>query len=269
MSMRIPKIGIVGFGRAGELLFRIFDHKPIIYDRRKIKKSQVTDLHTLVKTAGIIFLAVPDDKIKSVAEKIVDLKINLKSKYLYHLSGINTSELLNSLKIHGAEVGALHPAISIADIDWIVENLDKFIWTIEGSDLAREKIIDIMSRKQIEVFPISAEAKLPYHLGCVFLSNLPVFNPEYGGIILRETRLPDRIINRIANGLLNSLQHNINQVGGDKVITGPLIRGDKSTIEKHLKFLEDEPEIYEWYKKKGLRIAKKLNNKQLIKLLSR
>ena len=269
MSMNLNNLGVIGFGRAGNLIYNIFGKKTRIYDskvRRVLQvkpKSYKNDLSILVQKSDLIFISTPDDKIKGVIKKIINLNLKIKGKLFLHLSGVLDSSILTPLYKLGALTGAVHPAISIVDIKWIIENKDNFIWTIESEKKVRTSVRRLFNKKGINIFPIEKDVKLIYHLGCVFLSNLPVFNPVYGGVILRETGLPEPIIKKISSGLLACLEHNLIHIGGQKSITGPIIRGDIRTIEMHLEYLKDRKEIHAWYLTKCREASRKYNIKKL------
>ncbi len=269
MSMNLNNIGIIGFGRAGNLIYNIFGKKTRLFDskiRRVLKvkpKSYQNILSILVRKSDLIFISTPDDKIKGVIKKIISLNLKIKGKLFLHLSGILDSSILMPLYKLGALTGAVHPAISIVDVEWILKNKDNFIWTIEAEKKVRTQVRRLFLKNGIKISPIRKEAKLTYHLGCVFLSNLPVFNPVYGGVILRETGLPEPIIKKISSGLLSCLEHNIIYIGGRESITGPIMRGDIRTIEMHLEYLKDRKEMHDWYLKKCREASRKYNIKKL------
>ncbi|HDS09819.1 MAG TPA: DUF2520 domain-containing protein [Firmicutes bacterium] len=271
MNMKPDKTGIIGLGRAGGLLFKIFRHQPLYTDIQKnlSHPGKFTGLRELVRKSGIIFISVPDDKISTIVKKIALFKVDLKGKIILHLSGSYSSEILTELRATGASTGSLHPALSIADHDWIIRNLKKFVWTIEGEKMVRRKIKRLMKRYSVKVFPISEKKKGIYHLACVFLSNLPVFNPEFGGILLRETGLEERVTRKLGHGLVLSLEHNLIKFSDKRMITGPLVRGDVKTIRNHLKILKEKDEMFHWYINKCRTAAEKFNLKNVSDFLRR
>ncbi len=269
MNMNLNNFGIIGFGSAGNLIYNIFGKKTRIYDskvRRVLQvkpKSYKNDLSILIQKSDLIFISTPDDKIKGVIKKIINLNLKIKGKLFLHMSGVLDSSILTPLYKLGALIGAVHPAISIVDVKWIIENKDDFIWTIEAEKKVRTRVRKLFLKKGIKISSIEKEVKLIYHLGCVFLSNLPVFNPVYGGVILRETGLPEPVIKKISSGLLACLEHNLTCIGGRKSITGPIMRGDIHTIELHLEYLKDRKEIHNWYLNKCREAAQRYNIKNL------
>ncbi len=267
--MNSSKIGIIGFGRAGRLLFQIFKKTPICFDvkREQVPDEHYSDFRSLISDSSVIFIAVPDDKISVISREIAESGIGLEKKIFIHLSGANPSAILSSIKDKRGGILALHPALSIVDIDWIIKNLKKFIWTVEGTKSEKEKIRNLFRKYSVKVFPISGKDKGVYHLGCVFLSNIPVFNPVFGSKLLRETGLAENVVCKLGRGLILSVEHNLRKFPHKNIITGPLIREDVNTLKKHFEILKNKEEMMAWYIIKCKTIAEKYNLKKVMYFL--
>lgn len=251
MSTMSVRVGIIGLGKVGKLIGLIFDHKFQAFDIRKIdglKKYQFTLKH-VVKNNQFIFIAVQDDSIPEAVDQIKKLRIPLKKKAFFHTSGSKPAEILKPLKKSGAKIGSMHPAISIIDRNWIVNNLKIFQWTIENPENIPRGIMCLLDKKRLNWIKINPESKIPYHIACTLFSNLPVFNPEFGLKLLRTLDFNSKTRKKIALGLISSFEHNL-LTNQNEALTGPIARRDWGTVNKHLEYLERFPEIKKWLKKK-------------------
>ncbi len=257
------KISIIGAGRVGSCLALLLNNDFEIVgisgrDEKQLKKLQDilnsscyfgNDNVECARKGDIIFITTPDDFIEKVATEIFR-NHDIKNKYVFHCSGCNPSSLLNIAKKNNCYIGSIHPLQTVPNIEKGIENLKKAYFCIEGDEEAvkiAQKLVKAISGKH---FVIKTEYKYLYHLGAVFSSNF------VNSLVFTTCELYKKIgiaedynkIVEIILPLLKGALNGIESIGIINSLTGPIVRGDIQTVNKHLKAIEkDFPQILNLY----------------------
>lgn len=232
-----------GRKKSENYFFKAPDHK---VQANQLFPSKDTDLGRL------IIISIPDNQIKTVVEQLSEAGISWKNRYVIHLSGSLDSSILEPLASKGAHIGSLHPLQTFTRGD----KADKFdgIWfTMQGSDA----IISILD-KLIAPFGgqrkiLSSSQKSAMHLAAVFASNYLVALMDVVENITKDSDINDGL--SMLEPIVRQTVRNINSKGSKKSLSGPVARGDISTIEKHLKQLENNPGYQKLYCQLGLQAS--------------
>ena len=201
-----------------------------------------------VLNSRVVLITTPDGAIESVAKSLAQLGgKEWSGKVVLHTSGSLDSCVLRSLAALGAATGSMHPMQTFSDQN--IPDLAKCFFGIEGSPAAIK-----ISRKMIHQLDgiavrLSGTNKAAYHaagsLACVYVLTLM----ETATRILMAQGFKRRQAMRALLPLTRQTLDNFERVGPLAAWTGPLSRGDFSTIERHVKALTDfEPEYLEAYK---------------------
>ena len=132
-------------------------------------------ISNLIECADIIFLSVPDNHIRIVADEISKLKLNFSQKLFIHLSGANDISVLSPLIKKKAKTASFHimqtfPSKKIVPIK-------NCYAAIETENKAAEKYLYELSKSlNLKPFKINSEDKVFYHLAGVYASNFLVGN---------------------------------------------------------------------------------------------
>ncbi len=195
------------------------------------------NLAVLDSKSKIIFLAIPDNQIEITAKKIVRLKTNIRGSLIIHLSGAETISKLSSLMKKGALTGSFHimqtfPSRRIVKI----ENCYSAIET--DNKYVRKFLFKLSKDLKLKPFKLNSNDKTLYHLAGVFASNFLV-----GNIFNAENIFNIKKNNNYNNfdflsPIIKSTLDNINKLGSSKALSGPIERGDLSTIKKHIHTLK-------------------------------
>ena len=193
-------------------------------------------LKDIPPSANFFIISVPDNQIKKTAKEISKLKLDFKEYTFIHLSGVETVSVLNSIKVKGGSTASLHIMQTFPSKKII--NLQGCYSAIETCDPETEKLLTGVSKKlKLKPFSINSEMKIYYHLAGVYASNFLVgnfFNAEKFFKISSGEQNFYKVINPIVNTSLQNVQKN----GAVKSLSGPVERGDKETIHKHLSALD-------------------------------
>lgn len=209
----------------------------------KLFPSQNDDLGTL------IIISVPDGQIKSCANRLSDTQILWTKKQVIHLSGNLDSSILDPLKKMGAVTASLHPLQTFTRGD----GADRFsgIWfSLHGDasffSLLNQLIEPFGARSKV----LTSQQKSAMHLAAVFASNYLVSLMDVVDDITKGNGIPDGL--EMLEPIVHQTIQNIFEKGTKQSLSGPIARGDKSTVGKHLKQLEDNPARYKLYQQLGL-----------------
>lgn len=93
-------------------------------------------------------------------------------------------------------------------------------------------------------FPLKPEKRLPLHIAAVFACNFANYMWVLAEKIMNEEGMDSAILQPLMQETLNNAMN----MGATNSITGPAVRGDQTTIQKHLTYLQSE-ERKELYRK--------------------
>lgn len=213
-------------------------------------KYESTSIKDFQGKSNWIIISVSDDAIESIAQKLADSVDNLNNVNAFHTSGFLCSEVLNPLKEKGCRTGSFHPVLSVPDIKTGVREMPSAVFTCEGEiDKELVKLVERIGRKSVILTP---EQKELVHVSSVFLSNYSV------SLIAAVKELCEKkgLSEDKATMILKELSEQAVESGWNKslsdALTGPIVRGDVKTIEKHLELLDEYPELKKLYADFGI-----------------
>lgn len=250
------RIGIIGAGRVGVSFGRILDEHSLLSGFYSDVYPEM-DCHVfesaqaLCEKSHIIFLTVPDGKIKEVWNHI---KGFCEGKIMCHMSGAMSAE---EAFPQCEKRASLHPMMAVPS-QHEYNTLKTAQFTLEGT--AAEEIKDVFSFLNIR--EIESDKKAVYHASCVFASNLMQAVMEMSIEGLEQCGFGEQEALEAIERLAKTNVENIFDKGIAKSLTGPVERCDTETVKKHLSVLSgDRKEIYKLLSKKLTDIAEKKNSK--------
>jgi len=223
------KVAIFGRGRVGSSLRRSLEHDGT-HDVTAMGRKP--DLSAL-RNANVVILAVSDDAIESVAERIAtELKPDTT---VLHCAGARGVDELDACAARGANVGVMHPLVSFPS-KRRHPSLKGKTFVVNGSPRAVA-----MSRrigKACGARVITAETANPvYHAAAAFVANGAAALAFVAVRLLEGLGVSRRDAERSVGGLLESVGENVQSIGVPDALTGPVARGDSSTVERHRRAL--------------------------------
>ena len=208
-----------------------------IYGRNKSAARQlalhlnaepVTEIADLKKGSDIYMLCVSDDAIAEVADKIM-----IADFLCLHTSGAVSIDILQN-KFN--ECGVFYPVQTITSSRKL--NFKEIPICIEANtNEAQIKIKSLAQSISNNVHHVNSQQRVYLHLAAVFANNFS--NSLYTGAaaLLQEQNLSIRLLHPLMiETALKAIE--LNPLTAQ---TGPAVRDDKHTIEKHLSLLESHP----------------------------
>ena len=242
---------------------------------KKVKAALFSnEIKDIPKEANFIIISVPDSQIKVVSKKISKLPLQFNSLKVCHVSGCLSSDELKPIKNRGSIVFSMHPYQSFPDTK-NTKNLDSIYYGIEGEKtLFAKNIVKALGGNYI-IIPKSLKSL--YHVSGAFASNYLLVLLSVVNNILYHIIGNKKKAKGVFKPILENTLSNYFNTDFKNSITGPIVRGDAITVEKHLKALKKyDKNIYDLYKKFGQilleeiegNLSRKNNYKKILKLLA-
>lgn len=258
------KVSFIGCGRVGRTLARAlkdagYEIGMIVSPHSKHTREAIefigagihaTDTVSAALSGTIHFIATNDDAIENVV-RTLDEQIHtpLEGHFYFHLSGSITSEALAPLHKKGAAIGTIHPLQVFAEPQKALETLPGIYYAIEGQDKAMELAVQMVDRLQGKLLLIPTGRKVLYHAAGVFAANyLTVLVNVVMEIMEEIGEAPEDAYQAFLPLMVGALE-NIEEFGVAGALTGPIVRGDGKTVQRHLEALDGlKPEWVTLYK---------------------
>lgn len=243
------KCSIIGAGKVGLSLALALHKKDLldwIYDIRDInsfgreldllKEKLINSYNSISNIPEIVFLTVPDDKIELALDEFLNTKPDLNGKLIVHTAGSMNSDILKNARIQSALTASAHPYQTFIKpqpelfqgISWAVESKDKIQNLIE--------IIKSLGSNPYQLPPEIAHDKVVYHASAVVASNYIHGLMELSKNMADLAGIPAKdFIKPIVE---TSIENNM-KATQDIPITGPMVRGDISAIERQIDSLKN------------------------------
>ncbi len=198
--------------------------------------------------AGILWLAVPDTAIRSVAEEIARRRgTALHGQIVVHSSGALSSAVLQAAADAGAATASVHPMMSfpthkpvpLAGVPFGVESAEA---------AARRRLFALVRKLGGRPFTLSAEGKALYHAAGTLASPLLTSLLAVAIGSLEAAGLPRVEAMRLLRPIARRTVENVFRAGPEQSFSGPIARGDADTVQLHLRALEAHPLWQEAYR---------------------
>ena len=241
------EIIIIGSGNAAAVLGRKFKsaghHILQVVSRNASAASALayewntvsTNYLSAINPNGEVYIiAVADDAIAEVAK---DLK--LPGKVVAHTAASVPMDILKSVSKH---YGVFYPLQSLRKESEALPDIPVF-W--EGSDETSKKTLETLAHSISEEKAAEAgdDARLKLHVAAVIVSNFPNHLYSLAEQYCRKEGLEFKQL----LPLIEETATRIKDISPAQSQTGPAIRNDEETIQKHLDLLKDYPQLKKIY----------------------
>ncbi len=235
-----PSVGIVGAGRVGAVLaarLRAAGHDVVgVSGSSPASRLRIETLlpgvailapPDVVRSADVVLLAVPDDHLVAVAEELA--AVARRGQVVAHTSGRHGLDALAAFRRVGVRTLALHPAMTFTGTDVDLDRSAVFGVTADEADRAiAESLVADLGGSAMWV----AEAdRALYHSALAHGANHLVTLVAQSMDLLRASGAADpaAVLRPLLSAALdNALAY------GDAALTGPVVRGDVTTVRAHL-----------------------------------
>lgn len=260
-SRKYPNFSIVGSGQFARVLahalhdagYKVAEiiSRELADSRRRAAKlarsvsAQARSFSEALLNGEVIWICIPDDFIPQCAQALAATRGSWEGKLILHSSGALSSKELEPFRKSGAMVASAHPLMSFVATSSVT--LTNVPFAVEGEDDALRRLRVILRRLGTAIFEIKKENKAAYHAFGSFSSPLLIAYlvqmeaaAELAGLGRAEAR-------KRATTILQQTLKNYLRNGPEAAFSGPLKRGDVGTIQGHLRALQKDPKLAEFY----------------------
>jgi predicted short-subunit dehydrogenase-like oxidoreductase (DUF2520 family) len=234
------KVILLGAGNVATHLFQAFSKVDVIevvqVFSRTISKDFPETLQTSdfskIAEADVYIICVSDSAISSVSSQL-----QFENRLVVHTSGSSDINVLDSINCKGVfyplQTFTKNKAVDFAEIPICLEAETILDYAV------LEKVAKSISKK---VFAISGKQRKALHVSAVFVCNFTNHLYQIGNEICLKNAIPFEIL----QPLIKETAEKIQSLSPSEAQTGPAVRNDQKTIEKHIDFLtnENQKEIY-------------------------
>lgn len=244
------KVVLLGSGNvASHLIKSMEDNATIdliqIFARSKksleniIDSNKITTSFSNLKEADVYVISVSDKAIEDVSNQIP-----FTDKLVVHTSGTMDFRIMHPKNKRGVfyplQTFSKNKTINMKDVPFCLE-------TEHEEDY--KTIENLAKNLSNSVYKINGEQRKSLHISAVFVSNFVNHLYQIGNALCEENKVPFAIL----QPLIEETANKIKTLSPSEAQTGPAIRHDEPTIEKHLDALEN-PIYKELYRQLTLSI---------------
>ncbi len=242
------RVVLIGSGNVASVLGRILknnNHEIIQVVSRNASHAKILanelhcnfsdDLNDIDKNASIYLVAINDGALYSLEKSF-----NLGNKPVLHTAGSVPREVLKDISTN---YGVLYPMQSLLkemdyphDIPFLVDGNSEEIITLTS---------DFAKTISATVIKASDDERLKFHVAAVIVSNFT--NHLYA--LTEEFCEQEHVNFKLLIPLINETAARLKNLSPGKMQTGPAIRNDIFTLDKHLRILSEHPRLKYMYLK--------------------
>ena len=230
------QVVIIGSGNVAQHLIKAFEVTPQVelvqaFARRPEKLAhllppeKITNTFSNLADADVYIIAISDDAIGDVSSQLP-----FNSKLVVHTSGSAGMYQIDSKNRRGVfyplQTFSKNKAIDFSMIPICLESEQKEDYNI------LETLANVLSNN---VYSIDSAQRQSLHVAAVFVSNFTNHMYSIGSQICADNTISFDIL----KPLIQETANKINILTPLQAQTGPAVRNDKKTLQKHLDFLQD------------------------------
>ena len=214
----------------------------------QLKVKATTQLNDLEQDSDLYILAISDDAIEKVATKLV--AILPEKSCVVHTSGVTSSSIFEG---RFQQYGVFYPLQSFSKSK--AANFEQIPICVDASNkILLAQLQELAQRISPKVYEINDEQRAHLHLAAVYANNFTNYLFHIAHQILENQNIPFDLVKPLILETAQKVQENEPKW----MQTGPAIRGDEVSMERHLKLLEKQTEWKEIYRSLSKRIGEEI-----------
>lgn len=248
VSVRL-RVGVIGVGRAGSALGAALARAghPVVAAhavsdqsreraRAMLPEAQILGVEEVVESCDLVLLAVPDDALPALVEALPFHP----GQFVVHCSGRYGVAVLDPAQRKGALPLALHPAMTLTGTSLDVDRLAGAPFGVTAADPLRMAAEALVVEMGGEPVWIPEEARTLYHAALAHSANhlITLVASAVEMLTGAGVESPARLLAPLLQASLdNALRM------GYPALTGPVVRGDASTVAAHIDEVSYDPQL--------------------------
>lgn len=247
------RAGVIGVGRAGSALGAALARAghPVIAAHAVSERSrdraaavlpdaELVAVEDVVARTELVLLAVPDDALPALAQQLPFTP----GQFVVHCSGRYGVAVLDPAAQRGALPLALHPAMTLTGTSLDVERLSGTPFGVTSAEPLRMAAEALVVEMGGEPIWIPEAARTLYHAALAHSANHLITLVASAIEMLEGAGVENGA--RLLSPLLQASLDNALRMGYP-ALTGPVVRGDASTVAAHIEVLAQDPQVQAAY----------------------
>lgn len=241
------RVGVIGAGRVGAVLagaLHAAGHDVVAaYGSSPASRLRIDTLlphlstgprppaDQVAEAADLLLLAVPDDRLAELVERLAAAGSFRRGQVVVHTSGRHGASVLEAAARRGAVTVALHPAMTFTGTDVDFDRIGGCVFGLTADQAGRAVGERLVADLGGQLVVVSEEQRTLYHAALAHGANHLVTLVGQAMDLLRAAGSTDpagTLRPLLAAALDNALAY------GDAALTGPVVRGDSQTVADHL-----------------------------------
>jgi len=245
------RLAVIGVGRVGSVLGAAFaraghtvvaatavSDASVARAERLLPDVPLMPADDAVAAADLVLLTVPDDQLADLVDGLASTGAWRVGQLAVHTSGAHGIALFDSAVADGVVGMALHPVMTFTGRPEDLLRLDGAAFGVTAPEEFRPVAETLVIELGGEPVWVPEAARTRYHAALSMGSNHLVTLVNDSADILRSAGVEDPA--RLLAPLLSASLDNSLRLGDD-ALTGPVSRGDRMTVEKHIHALTGTP----------------------------
>ncbi len=241
----MTRIGVVGAGRVGAVLaaaLRGAGHEiSAVAGESAASRTRIETLlpgvrvdkpTAVARSCDLLLLTVPDDMLANVVSMLSASGAIRAGQTVLHTSGKHGLAVLDPAADRGAEVLAMHPAMTFTGTDVDLGRLAGCVFGVTATEETAVLAETLASDLRGRIVWVPEDRRVLYHAGLAHGANHLVTLVAQAMDLLRASGATDpasTLRPLLTAALDNALDY------GDAALTGPIVRGDVETVRAHLR----------------------------------
>ncbi len=232
MSKGIERVYVLGAGKLGRNLGRLLRRAGLRTTVRPWRRGWPARRID----ADVVIVAVRDADIERAAQALGRAGLlghRRKTVAVLHCAGALSAEVLASVRAARVAVGQMHPAVSFADPQRSPTVAGARVH-LAGDAVAVRRAAELARLLGMSPRRLGELDRELVHAALALVANGTAALAAAGATLLEAARANPTDAAAILGPLLRSVADNVEQLGLPQALTGPVRRGDRSGIERHL-----------------------------------
>jgi predicted short-subunit dehydrogenase-like oxidoreductase (DUF2520 family) len=243
----LETVFVLGAGRAGRSLARALVHAGVdvvgLHGRHRddatVPPVTAGDVPVALGRASVVLVTVRDAQLGDALRQLAATRLAAGAVVL-HASGAMDPVEAELLRARGHGVGTMHPLVPLADPARAVDVLRDAWIGVDGDASAIAAATALAARLGAHALTIPPGEKPRYHAAAVFAANFPVVVAALAERLLEEAGIAEGQARAATVGLMGAAVSNLEKGRPHDVLTGPIARGDVTSVRGHLSVLADD-----------------------------
>lgn len=231
-GQQVSQVWSRNLSHALELAGKVNDHNQLSL-AGKFRVAAINDLSVLDRSADLYLISIKDEAIRELVPELEGLK-----GVVAHTSGATAIDVLKRMQAYGVfyplQTFSKHKALDLSTTPMCLE---------AGSAETMNVLQQAAKMISTAIYPVDSEHRKVLHLAAVFACNFSNHLYQMGYSILKQHDLDFALLKPLIIETALKVQEGLPY----EVQTGPAIRNDEATMEKHLTLLNDRPELQDIY----------------------